>query len=94
MIFSHVKNNMVVLFSLLVSDYFGCLHCFPNRCRSHFDFLNCSNFSVSEQNYQVLVFIFLNRMQPTFWLQDNFDLSKPFVLSLQLTEHQHHDIHL
>ena len=61
-VFSLVKNNMIVLFSLFVSDHFGCLHCFPNRCWSHFDFFNSSNFSVSEQNYQVLVFIFLIRM--------------------------------
>ena len=28
-----------MLLSLLVSDYFGCLHCFYNRCQSHFGFL-------------------------------------------------------
>ena len=27
-IFSHVKNNKVMLFSLFVSDNFGSLHCF------------------------------------------------------------------
>ena len=31
-VFSLVKNNMVMLFSLLVSGYFSCLHYFPNRC--------------------------------------------------------------
>ena len=39
MIFSLVKNNMVMLFSLLVSNYFSCLNCFPNRCQSHEGFL-------------------------------------------------------
>ena len=58
MIFSLVQNNKSMLFSLLVSDYFGCFHCFPNKCRSHFSILNFSKFSVSEQYYQVLVCIF------------------------------------
>ena len=39
MIFSLVENNKSTLFSLLVADCFGCLHCFPNRCRSHFSIL-------------------------------------------------------
>ena len=61
MIFSLVKNNMVMFFSLFVSDYLGCLHCYPNRCRSHFDFFNSSDFSVSERNYQLLCNHFLNQ---------------------------------
>ena len=59
MIFSLVKNNESVLFSMLILDFFCCLHCLPNRCRSRFGFLNFSNFFVSEQNYKVLVCIFL-----------------------------------
>ena len=35
-----LDSNKPMLFSLLVSDYFGCLHCFPNWCRSHFGFFN------------------------------------------------------
>ena len=38
MIFSLVKNNKSMLFSLLVSDYFCCHHCFPDR--RHFGLLN------------------------------------------------------
>ena len=58
-----MKNNIVMLFSLLVSDYFGCLYYFPSRCRSHFSFFSffffliSFNVSVSEQHYQVLVCI-------------------------------------
>ena len=70
MIFSLVKNYKSMLFSLLVLDYFGCLH----FCRKDADpasvffffffffFFNSSNFSVSEQNYKVLVCIFLVSM--------------------------------
>ena len=35
---------------------------FQSGCYLHFRFLNTSNFFVSEQNYQVLVCIFLVRM--------------------------------
>ena len=69
-IFSHVneydiftsENIKSMLFSLLILDYFGCLHCFTNRCRCRIDYLNSSDFSVSEQNYKVLVCIFIVRI--------------------------------
>ena len=60
-------------------DDFGFLQCFRSGCYLHFRYLNTSNFFVSELNYQVLVCIFLVRMQGTFWYQDCFDLSKLFV---------------
>ena len=62
MIFSHVKNNMVVLFyfSFRITSVVFIVALTDADPTSIF--LNCSNFSVSEQNNQVLVFIFLIRM--------------------------------
>ena len=53
-IFSLVKNNKSMLFSLLVLEYFGCLF---TKMPIRFGFMNSSNFSVSEQNYKVLACI-------------------------------------
>ena len=66
MVFSPVKNNKSMLYSLLVSDYFDCLQCFPTNADPT-GFLNSSNFSVSEQNYQVLVCIFLVRISKEYF---------------------------
>ena len=56
-----MENNKSTLFSLLVADCFGCLHCFPNRCRSHFSILNFPKFSVSKQNCQCWCAFFGNK---------------------------------
>ena len=81
-------------------DDFGFRHCFRSGCKLHFRFFNISNFFVSELNCQVLVCIFLVRMQGTFWYQVYFDLPKLFVFvspafhRLSTTEHQRHDVHV
>ena len=87
------------IFSLFALDDFGFLHCFRSGYYLHFRFLNTSNFFVSELNYQVLVCIFLVRMQGTLWYQNYFDSPKLLFFVSQAvhmlsTERRRHDVHV
>ena len=66
MIFSQMKNDVDAIFTTC----FGLLRLsslFLQQMPIPLWFFNSSNVSVSEQNYQVFVCIFLVRMQGTFW---------------------------
>ena len=95
-VFSLVKNNMVMLFSLLVSDYFGCLHCFPNRCWSHFGFCTITFLFLSKTIK--CWYAFFVRCKEHFGNKIILIFQNFLLLSLQCftssTEHQCHDVHV